>query len=391
MMSLTFSEAVVAALHYERYHHPHPRVQQKMEALDLKSHNLSHSLIAQLVGVCETTLRTYFHEYQQGGVERLKQLNFYQPQSALAAHAASLEERFHAHPVATVAEAPAVIEQHTGIKRSPTQVRQFLRRLGLQRRKVGVIPAKADVEQQQTFKAQQLDPRIAQAKAGERAPFFVDGAHFVFGAFLGFLWSFVRVLVKTASGRQRLNVLGALNPLTFQILTVINETYVTADTVCQLLMKIAALGLTVPVTVVLDNARYQGCALVQQTAQRLNIELLFLPPYSPNLNLIERFWKFVKKQCLYSQYYEDFTRALLHKSEMSKSLHTSSFSLALCRHRVAWGHPQMNLPVQHGAPLKHLNRLPRKTPRPHPLRKEALEPKHLRFRYTAPMIPNQWC
>lgn len=56
----------------------------------------------------------------------------------------------------------------------------------------------------------------------------------------------------------------------------------------------------------LDNVRYQKCNIVKNLAQSLNIELLFLPAYSPNLNLIERLWKFVKKQCLYSKYYEDF-------------------------------------------------------------------------------------
>ena len=59
-------------------------------------------------------------------------------------------------------------------------------------------------------------------------------------------------------------------------------------------------------TVFLDNARYQKCALVIATAARLHIELCFLPAYSPNLNLIERLWKFVQKQCLYSKYYADF-------------------------------------------------------------------------------------
>jgi len=72
------------------------------------------------------------------------------------------------------------------------------------------------------------------------------------------------------------------------------------------LWKIASLGLDIPITLVLDNARYQKCALVQNLAKGLDIELLFLPSYSPNLNLIERLWKFVKKKCLYSTYYEDF-------------------------------------------------------------------------------------
>ena len=97
-----------------------------------------------------------------------------------------------------------------------------------------------------------------------------------------------------------------MNALTHELITVANDTYITAQTVCDLLHKLAALNLGVPLTVFLDNARYQKCALVQATAASLQIELCFLPAYSPNLNLIERVWKFVKKQCLYSMYYADF-------------------------------------------------------------------------------------
>jgi transposase len=140
-----------------------------------------------------------------------------------------------------------------------------------------------------------------------RAVFFVDAAHFVFGAFVGALWCFARVWIKAPSGRRRFNVLGALNALTQEVITVTNTTYINAQSVCQLLERLAALALSVPITVVLDNARYQRCTLVQAVAEQLQIELLFLPPYSPNLNLIERLWKFVKKQCLYAKYYPDFS------------------------------------------------------------------------------------
>jgi hypothetical protein len=77
---------------------------------------------------------------------------------------------------------------------------------------------------------------------------------------------------------------------------VTNYSYVNAETVCELLRNVAGLGLGVPVTLVMDNARYQRCRLVQDLAAQLNIELLFLPSYSPNLNLIERLWKFTKKE-----------------------------------------------------------------------------------------------
>ena len=134
----------------------------------------------------------------------------------------------------------------------------------------------------------------------------MDAAHFVLGVYLGFLWCFERLFVRTGSGRQRFNVLGALNAVTHELVTVTNETYITAQSVCELLHKVATLKLSTPITLVLDNARYQKCALVMELAQSLNIELLYLTAYSPNLNLIERLWKFVKKQCLYSVYYADF-------------------------------------------------------------------------------------
>ena len=75
---------------------------------------------------------------------------------------------------------------------------------------------------------------------------------------------------------------------------------------CQLLIKLAAHGTAGPITVVLDNARYQKCTIVQDYAAALGIELLYLPSFSPHLNLIERLWRFVRKECLYSHYYATF-------------------------------------------------------------------------------------
>lgn len=306
MINITFTAAAVEALRQERFYHRHPRAQRRMEAVYLKSQGLCHEEIGRLVGISQKTLRRYVRRYQAGGIEGLKELKFRRPQSALVAHRGSLEARFREHPVATVAEAQAVIEQQTGLRRWPTQARRFLRQMGIARRKAGIVPAKADVEKQEAFRTRELEPRLAQAQAGQRAVFFVDASRFVLGAFIGFLWSFARVLVKTPSGRQRFNVLGALNPITLQILTVVNDTYITAEQVCRLLRQVAELGLDIPITLIMDNARYQRCCLAQNSARDLGIELLFLPAYSPNLNLIERVWKFVKKQCLYSKYYADF-------------------------------------------------------------------------------------
>ncbi len=152
----------------------------------------------------------------------------------------------------------------------------------------------------------ELRPRLDAAQAGSGHVFFVDAAHFVYGTFLGCLWSFAALFVRAASGRQRFNVLGAWNAITRAVVTVTNTTVVNTETMCELLRQIAALGLTGPITLVLDNARYQRNAVVQELAASLGLTLLFLPSYSPNLNLIERLWKFIKRRALYGRYHASF-------------------------------------------------------------------------------------
>jgi transposase len=162
------------------------------------------------------------------------------------------------------------------------------------------------VETQAEFLAEELQPRLQAASAGQGQVFFVDAAHFVFGTFLCCLWSFTRVFVRAASGRQRFNVLGAWNAVTNTLTEVTNTTVVNTETMCALLHKIAAQKLRGAVTVVLDNAKYQRNATVQALATTLGIDLLYLPSYSPNLNLIERLWRFIKRRTLYGRYYPVF-------------------------------------------------------------------------------------
>jgi transposase len=216
--------------------------------------------------------------------------------------------------VRTVAEAAEQIEHRTGLERRPTQIRKFLRtELGFRWRRTRVIPCPPKrelpdhIQEQQEFLDTQLRPRLDEAADGRRHVFFVDAAHFVFGTFLCCLWSLVRVVVKAASGRQRFNVLGAWNAVTRELLTIANTTVVNTATMCDLLRAVAARGLVGPVTLVLDNARYQRNALVIELAKKVGIELLFLPSYSPNLNLIERLWRFVKRKAAYGRYHPTFT------------------------------------------------------------------------------------
>jgi len=154
---------------------------------------------------------------------------------------------------------------------------------------------------------EKLIPSLESAKKQERKVYFVDAAHFVMGSFLGYIWCMMRLFIPGSSGRKRYNVLSAIDAITHQLISECNDTYINANSVCELLRKIRNVAdATIPITLVLDNARYQRCNLVKILAEELKIELLFLPSYSPNLNLIERLWKWVKKDCLNCKYYESF-------------------------------------------------------------------------------------
>ena len=147
---------------------------------------------------------------------------------------------------------------------------------------------------------------MEKAKSGDIALLFLDASHFVMGCdFLGHIYGKTRRLVRTFSGRQRYNVLGALDYISKKVHTVTNDTYITATEVCTMLRQVASEYKDRPVHLILDNARYQKCASVQELAGKLGIALEYIPPYSPNLNLIERIWKFVKGE-LRSKYYGDF-------------------------------------------------------------------------------------
>ena len=194
------------------------------------------------------------------------------------------------------------------------------------------LPAKAEVQAQETFKTQTLEPLVEQAQQHQLHLFFVDAAHFVMLPFLGYLYSLTVRYVKSASGRKRFNVLGALNAISHELVTISNHTYINAGSVCELLEKLHQLYRDLPIVLVMDNARYQKCQLVLEKAQSLNIQIIFLPPYSPNLNLIERLWKFVKKEVLYNKHYNDygqFCQAILDCLDQTHTTHKPTLETLL--------------------------------------------------------------
>lgn len=175
MLRINFTDEERQTLQFERYHYPDPKVQKKFEVLWLKSQGLPHETIAQLSGVAARTVQRYLREYLAGGSERLKQNNYRGAPSPLREHTQTLQEYFTKHPPSTTAQAQQAIQELTGLRRSLTRVRAFLKRLGLKRRKVGSAPGKADdpgkQQEQREFLETQLNPRLDEAERGMRKIF----------------------------------------------------------------------------------------------------------------------------------------------------------------------------------------------------------------------------
>jgi len=168
------------------------------------------------------------------------------------------------------------------------------------------MPAKADLKVQHNFVKMTLNPLISKAKKCKVQLFFVDASHFVQGGFIGQLWCRVRIFVKASSGRRRYNVLGALNFASKKMTTITNDAYITSTQIIMLIDKLIAEYPGQVIKLIMDNASYQRCKLVISYAEKVGVELIFLPSYSPNLNLIERVWKFVKAEVLNAAYISTF-------------------------------------------------------------------------------------
>jgi len=113
---------------------------------------------------------------------------------------------------------------------------------------------------------------MEKALSGKISLEFMDSSHFVMGSdFLGCIYRKRRRFVKTFSGRKRFNVLESLNFVTKEVTTVSNDAYLNRESVCDLLKKLSMKYIGQPIYVILDNARYQKCKIVQELAEKLGI------------------------------------------------------------------------------------------------------------------------
>mgnify|MGYP002414089586 CR=1 FL=1 len=282
------------------------RFGRRLMAVRMHGLGVPNGKIAGVLRISDDTVTNYLKLYRDEGLAGLVENRYHRPASCVEPFIDKIAASFAAAPVATASEGGARIEELTGIKLSDSQVGRIMRGLGMKYQKSASVPGKCDPQMQFDFLNDELLPRLEEARKGKRRVFFVDAAHFVMGAFLGMVWAFARVFVPTGSGRQRYNVLGAVETRDHDFISVRTTGSVNAETICELISEIDLAYPGEEITLVMDNARYQRNRKVAEIAESVGIELLYLPAYSPNLNLIERVWRLVKTKCLKNRYHDTF-------------------------------------------------------------------------------------
>lgn len=255
----------------------------------------------------DETLRTYLQKYQAGGVNGLLDINYSGRQTNLsdeqqARLCGELETNIHL-------TAHSVIEfvTHTfGVIYSVSGMRDMLHRLGYTFKKPTLVPGNPNRERQEEFVM--YYEAFIESKAADEEILFIDAVHPEHNTMAAYGWikKGQKRCLKTNSGRQRLNLHGAINIETMAV-TVIESNTVNADSTIELLETLSQqYFLSSKLHIILDNARYHYSSKVKVYLEHnRRINLVFLPAYSPELNLIERVWRYFKKHVLYNKYYAD--------------------------------------------------------------------------------------
>jgi len=308
MLQLEISKAEILRVSYEIIHCKCPWSRRRMLVILLKHLGLAHGRISELSHCHPNSVTTYIRRFSDHGPEGLLSDGRHGPEPGFAGLEEELMEALSDGPVESSAHAASLMEGVCGWLVSCSTALRWMRALGMRFRKPVAVPAKADAQAQAGFLAMVLLPLLQRAALGRCKVFFMDAAHFLHGPSTAACWSFARAVVKAPSGRKRHNVLAALDPVSMQVAAVTEAAYVNAKTVITLMQELRLANHGKRLHMVLDNARYQRCELVFQAARKLRIHLTYLPPYSPNLNLIERFWKLLRKRALNNRHHETFAQ-----------------------------------------------------------------------------------
>jgi len=284
-----------------------PKYADRIKAIVLLDSNWSTSKISQALLLDENTIRNYKQRYLSGGLEQLCSDAYQGRQCNLSKEElAKLEQELRTNIYLCTKEIICFVEKVFGIEYSIGGMTNLLHRICFSYKKPDIVPGKADAEKQKEFL--KLYKQIKAEKGSKDKVYFVDGVHPQHNSMPSYGWlpKGERTKLKSNTGRQRVNFNGALE---LENLEVIASDYLrlNAESTIDFFKTIEDKNrASSKIYLILDNAGYYKGKEVKNYLEGSKIKLLFLPPYSPNLNLIERLWKFFKKTILYNKYYQTF-------------------------------------------------------------------------------------
>jgi transposase len=310
----------------------------RIKSVYLWSQGMSAEEIANVLMIDEDTVRNNRKRYEKEGVSGLLKDNYHGSESYLSVPeleelAVYLEETTHL----TVESIVDYVKKTYEIEYSISGMRQLLHRLDFVYKKAKSVPSKADATEQAAYL--EMLKEILEKKSEKDPHYYLDGVHPQHNTQLAYGWikKGQDKLINANSGRSRLNMNGALNSATLEVVMRVDETINAQSTLALFKTLEEKHPEASHIYVTLDNARYYKNKIIGEYIETSKIRLLFLPAYSPNINLIERLWKFMRKEVLYNKYYEkfkDFKNAILgffeniadHKMKLTTLL-TKNFKL----------------------------------------------------------------
>lgn len=312
----------------------------KINAVILLGTGWTYRQVEEALLIDDEALRDYAKRYREGGIEELLKSQYKGRSSQLNDdQQKELCEELDGEIYLNTAQIIEFVERKFKVKYTCSGMRDLLHRLGYVFKKPKLVPGNPNQELQEIFANQYEEYMIE--KPDDVEMLFMDAVHPEHNTLAAYGWikkGTVRKL-KTNSGRQRINLHGAINIETLDV-TIIESATVDSDSTVTLLETIEKkYPLASEILIILDNAKYHYSKAVKEFLEKSKkIRLIYLPAYSPELNLIERLWKFFKKKVLYNRYYEnvqDFRKAAInffsnisqHEKEL-RSILSGGFDIA---------------------------------------------------------------
>jgi transposase len=296
---------ILREAHYSAFDRKHA---DRIKAVLFLNQGFTYGQTAKLLMLDETTIRSYVSQFKKGGVDLLVEDNYSGSASFLSvSEQQELTRHLKDQTLKTVKEIVFYVQQKYGKKYAIEGMTHLLHKLGFVYKKTKIIPGKLDAQKQAEFKIEYQ--KLKDSLNPKDKIYFLDASHPHHNNKSSYGWipKGEERWIKTNTGRSRVNINGALNLDDLTVLTRLEET-INAMAMILLIKKIEEHQIEGEIYLILDNARYNHAIKVadyiKQSGSR--VHLVFLPPYSPNLNIIERLWLFFHQKILYDKYYETF-------------------------------------------------------------------------------------